>query len=119
MYTVLRVGLVLVLLAVLLLLGINPFWATGLAVVLALPISYLALDGPRRRFSQELAERKAHPEKFESERQPGRADAAEEDALLDELDTASPASAEAAETAEASAEQLPADGEQHSEGERP
>lgn len=117
MYTVLRVGLVLVLLAVLLLLGINPFWATGIAVVLALPISYLALDGPRRRFSQELAERKAHPEKFESERQPGRADAAEEDALLDGLDAAQ--SAPGAQTdSGASADRLQPDGEQHGEDER-
>lgn len=81
-YTLLRVGLVIVLLVILILLGVNPFLATALAVILALPISYLALDRQRRAFSQEIAERRAHPERARTRRPGGHEDEDVEDAVV-------------------------------------
>lgn len=85
-YTLLRVGIVLVALIILLLLGFNPFVAALIAVVVGLLVSYLVLGKQRQAFSDELARRKAHPEEVRAKRRLGRVADDIEDAELDEAE---------------------------------
>ncbi|MCD7101675.1 DUF4229 domain-containing protein [Pseudoclavibacter sp. 13-3] len=85
-YTLLRVGVVLVALIVLLLLGFNPFVAALIAVVVGLLVSYLALGRQRQAFGDELARRRAHPEEVRAKRRLGRVADDIEDAELDEAE---------------------------------
>ncbi|WP_423919041.1 DUF4229 domain-containing protein [Frigoribacterium sp. 2-23] len=76
-YTIVRLGLFAVVLAVLLVIGIDPLWATLIAAIVGLCLSYIFFYRLRREVALSLATRRAAPEKRDD-------DSVAEDDALDE-----------------------------------
>jgi hypothetical protein len=67
LYTLLRFGLFFVLWGVFLLIGFHGFTAAVFAVVLSIPLSFVLLAGPRRRFAANVEARMAEHQRHRAE----------------------------------------------------
>lgn len=78
LYTLLRFGLFFVLWGVFLLIGFHGFTAALFAIVLSVPLSFVLLSGPRRRFAANvearMGEHRRHRAELDAELDPDNRD---------------------------------------------